>query len=305
MALGITVSDLIERTVDQLTPSASPRLDILATGITTAAGSFGLQHLDAAEVPPGTQVSIGNELVHVLNNTTATAVAVYRGFRGTAAREHPSGTEIWVGEAVPRPLIHRHLKSEISAWPNDVFAVRVLELSVPAHAESIDLDGAADLPTLRWLLRVEAAPRAGGGDDRWLPLANCRLRTRTNTTTYPSGYALDFGGTVAASTTVRVHLATDFDLDLLDDLTTDLEDIGFTEHLALAVPDCMLYRLAQSGELIRSQGGSAMGPADADAVPAEHSIRTQEAAYRVRQRRLSTEVVRLQAEYPPGERKRP
>lgn len=304
MAIGITVADLIESVVDQLTPSASPRMDVLASTLTTAAGTMALQYLDKAEVPPGSQLAVGTELMHVLDNTTASAIVVYRGFRSTTAKQHASGTQLWVGEAVARPLILRHIEAELASWPNQLFAVHVLELSAASGAESLDLDGAELLPEVRQLLRVELAPVNSSEDDRWLPLSNCRLRTRADTGTYPSGYALDLGGTISTATTVRVHLATDYDFSVLSTLSTDVEDVGLTRSQARAIPDCILYRLMQSGEVIRAQGGSAMGAAGSEQVPAEHSLRAQEGAYRVRQRRISTEVARLLAEYPIRERTR-
>ena len=287
VALGVTMSTLVEHTRDLLTgPRRVPR-NKLAEAI-EADDAFLMFAHDAAQVKEGAFLAIEDEVVYVWA-VEGQRADIERGQRGTTAAHHEDGAVVEVEPRFPAGVILRALAQEIRSWPEDVYSVEILTAALGRTQDAITLAVTGDAEVHR-LLQVDFA--ADDSHDDWWPYTGAVLRRS-------SGYILAFGHEVGIDTEVRVHLARSFDVDTLTS-STDVGDVGLALSMLDIPPLGAAASLVGYTEAERTDSHARASSATTDAVRPGHRLTTGRALREQRDDRLNDERRRLLSRYGYG-----
>lgn len=237
-------------------------------------------------IKPGVHLGLGSEIVYVVD-IDGLDVVVERGVEGVATA-HDTLTKVEVGWRWFSADLLDLWGDEIRSWPDSLFSVGQVEASLGISQRSVDLP----LTRFRFPLRLRykrSSPRNEWAD---VPSRQFRVETDLPTAEFPSGNALIVASNPDTAS-YRLEYAQRFDTAALDDTSTDLADIGITEHLIDVSIHGVAWRALVSAEINRSERSSQPEPREAEEVAAGDAARTASVHLALRDARISDEVRRL------------
>lgn len=220
--LPVSVSDMIAATRDLLMGTYSSEWNLLAADMDAPAvntvETITLQG-DIAGAVRTVYLSIDDEILYVMSNPGLKQCQVIRGWDGTVPAVHTAGTPIEVATRFPRHRIRRALALEIGSWPDNLFQVRQVSLTLVNDGRTTSYDLGVPAAQVLFLLDVRHAPwLTGQSRNSWPQFQQPpRLNRTVDTAAFPSGIALDIKNVIETAVECVVTYATGFDLSSLDD----------------------------------------------------------------------------------------
>jgi hypothetical protein len=279
-----TVADLIESTRRHLFTSYRAEFNFLTDTITAAATTLALDISPLTGVGRGTVLGIGDELLFVKSVSTQTCT-VARGWQGTTAAAHTSGATVEINPRFPNAIIRDAIRDEIRSWGNQLYRVD----SYPITATT---DTAYDLP-IDPFIQVLDVRRSSTADERWKRVTLYEVDRHANTTSFPSGCALQIQQDIPTGSTIQVTYSAPFDLTYIEDGIEAVEDIGLAESMLDIPPYGAAWRLLSTREVPRTFADAQPEARRSEEVPPGHNDRTAAGLKRIRDQRLAEETSRL------------
>lgn len=228
------VSDLIARTKADLYGNERGLFNLLASSITTTDTQLTTTY-DLAALSAGAYLGIEDELIYVWVSPAPKTLTIQRGMLGTTPAAHAAGTFIEVQPRFPQFVIRNALQDEINSWPNGLYSVASVSLSVSAWQRGIDAVG---IPS-NWLRILEVRRAPLPGLDSW-PEVKVRAERNADPTQFPSGTALYLNRImwtsltwpqVSSAFTLRVTYAVPFTTTTFTDATDLVATCGLDQDL--------------------------------------------------------------------------
>jgi hypothetical protein len=264
----------------------------LATSLDSSTTSVVLSY-DLGGLRTGSVFEIESELFYIWESNTATkTLTVERGYAGTTAASHASGTLVTLSPRFPRAQMLDALNSDLddlSSTANGLFRVVTVDLTYNGSDRQINITNSG---TILELLDVRLRYLA----DDYPVIRSARLQTGLPTTDFASGNTLVLDEPVMAGT-LRVRYKAPFVRATTEasDLTTDCFLPGTCDDI---VEMGVIMRLMAGREIkrnfIESQGDTRR-PDEVQAGAVANSIANIQ---RLRRERLIAEAGRLKAQYP-------
>ena len=150
-------------------------------------------------------VEIGDELIWVddVDNIALTlSVPPYgRGFRGSTAAAHSSGTRVISAPLFPRSLVKQAINESIAGVFPDLWAVSTTTIAYTAAKTTYPLPaGVKDILSVTW--------STTGPTKEWLPVRRWRLDRNANTTSFANGTSLSVYDAILPGRTLQVVYTT-------------------------------------------------------------------------------------------------
>lgn len=150
-------------------------------------------------------VEIGDELIWVDDvdkvATTLTVPPYGRGFRGTTAAAHTSGTRVISAPLFPRSLVKQAINEAVSGVFPDLWAVATTTIAYTAAKTTYPLPaGVKDILSVTW--------STTGPTKEWLPVRRWRLDRNANTTSFANGTSLSVYDAILPGRTLQVVYTT-------------------------------------------------------------------------------------------------
>ena len=291
-----TIGDAVTRTKRILNSNTRTELDAVHTLLAADDTTVRLKY-QTDGIRAGSYISIGDGTnpyetmyVHARNGEYAT---VQRGIDGSAGYAWPAGTAIEVEPRFTGHQIFEAVRDAIRALPDNLYGTSTITTSVSStNDKAVNYDFS---PTgFLYVLQALRTPR--DTEDRWLR-ANVKVYKNSNTTDFPSGYALVIQEALEKAVTLQLTYAHPFvtetlnlDTDLvstikMSDSMQDIPSLGAAASLVLSEESTRLD--------LHAAGDSRSDAAVAAGDRARYSLVLQ-AQY---DRRVSQEARRLMAEY--------
>ena len=150
-------------------------------------------------------VEIGDELIWVDDvdkvATTLTVPPYGRGFRGSTAAAHASGTRVISAPLFPRSLVKQAINESITAVFPDLWAVGTTTIAYTAAKTTYPLPaGVKEILSVTW--------STTGPTKEWLPVRRWRLDRNANTTSFSNGTSLSVYDAILPGRTLQVVYTT-------------------------------------------------------------------------------------------------
>lgn len=241
-------------------------------------------------------IQIDDELIYVdsfdRTNGTITVPPYGRGYQGTTASSHTSGSKVVISPTFPVVDIKNAINETILAVGDKLFAVGThtfsystskLTYEVPAEVEKI----------------LQVSYQTTGPSKEWLPVRGWRLDKSANTTAFTSGKSVTLTTGVEPGRTVQVVYAYDpLEMDLNDD------DFEVVTGLPASAKDVIVFGAAWKLSSFIDPGRLTYGSAEAD-QQSQIAGRSYGAGtnaskylYGLYTQRLSEEIMKLQDRFP-------
>lgn len=286
-----TAANLIDRTAQLLLAGTVEERNKVAATInasaTTVSLSYALGSLSAQTV-----FEVESELMYVWDaDATGKTLTVERGFGGTTAASHNSGTVLTVNPKFPRAQILRALNDELadlSSPMNGLFQMKTVDIAYNGSDRMINMTGVTDIIDLYEVrLRYLA--------DDYPVVHNVRLMRNLPTSDFASGTVIAFDDNVRSGS-LRVLYKAPYAAFSTESSTVDstgasssLEDL-----LVLGAQIRLLAGREVKRNFIESQGDTRR----ADEVPAGAMANSVTNLLRLRRDRVAAEAARLARLYP-------
>jgi hypothetical protein len=263
----------------------------LTGDITTASTSFSVA--DASSISTGI-IEIGDELVWVTTadstNGLVTSAPYGRGFSGSTAASHTTGSMVVTSPRWPRFSIKRNINHVLGQVYPDLFQVKTTTLTANgaqvAYALPADVDS---ILSISW-----SAP---GPSQEWVPIDRWRLNKAENTTAFPTGRSISIFNSVTPGRSINVVYVAAPSL-----MTADTDVFGTVTGLPESCTDVIVYgttaRLIQQYEASRLQLTTVSETDRAQYIQAGAATSASRAIYALYQQRLAEERAGLQRLYP-------
>jgi len=267
----------------------------LDVGVTTET-SLRLQRA-VAPIANNTYIGIGAEIAYVIaTDPGAQTVEVMRGVDDTPIDPHTAGDLVEVDWRWFTADLFGFLADEIRSWPDDIFAVTEVDVTLGIGQRAVDL------PLTRYRMPLRVRRRSSNPNtsiSTWVdvPLRQRRIETNLPTDQFPSGNVL-IAATNPTTSDWRIEYAQEFDLSGLADLTTDITTLPLNDRLIDAAIYGIAWRALASDEAARSNDASQPEPRDAAEVKALDRIHVASSYKAIRDQRLEEEKRRLRQLYP-------
>lgn len=287
-----TAATILNRASQQLLSGTVEERNKLAATIDDSTTSVVLSY-DLGGFRTGSVFEIESELFYVWDSNTATkTLTVERGYGGTTAASHSSGTPITLNPKFPRGQMLNALNADIddlSSTANGLFKVTSLNISYNGSDRQINLTGATNVIEL-----IDVRLRYLADD--YPVIHGVRLQRDLPTSDFASGVALVFDQEVMAGS-LRVTYKTHFTR-----ASSESSDLTTTCGLPSTCDD-----LVELGVIIRMMAGREIKRSFIEAqgdtrrpeeVPAGASRDSVANLLRLRRERIVAEAGRLKAQYP-------
>lgn len=228
-------------------------------------------------------VEIDEELIYVnsVNNLDLTVAGFGRGYRGTTAVEHTSGSMLTVDPVFPRAEIGRAVNQVVAGLFPALFQVKETLLVSQTVDRSYALP--ADVESV---LRVETKWDQDPAD-YWAPIVNWELEKST------TGPVLNLYDGALPGWDIRVAYTAKFGA-----LTTDFATAGIPESYADLITYGATQRMIRFLEPARLQLGAVENVSRAQYIQVGDAGRTATQLYAMYQQRVAEERRRLLEQYP-------
>jgi hypothetical protein len=146
-------------------------------------------------------VEIGDELIWVDDvdsvSLTMTIPPYGRGFRGTTAAAHASGTRVISSPMFPRGLVKQAINESIAGVFPDLWGVGTTSFTFSAARNTYSMPtGAKDILAVSW--------STTGPTKEWMPVRRWRLDRNANTTAFATGASLSIYDAILPGRTIQV-----------------------------------------------------------------------------------------------------
>lgn len=299
------VGDLIDRTVNRwLESTLRHNVNLLASSIVT--GDTTLTFSYSQSLDRGDLLGIEQEVAHVWSYDSSTKIAtIQRGWRGTTAASHASGTVIDAKARYFRSDVLGALRDEIGGWPTTLYQVVAAQTTVARGQSTISLpaslDGCYGLIDARYNIHPLTVVVTGSTDattfDRWPRLPYARLAKQMPVASFASGTALQLGMLASESTTIALVAAMPFDTSTFNE-STSIDSLGLSESMTDLACLGAAVRLIHGGEAGRLDRTAQGESRRAQEVPPGAATQAAFGLERRYTNRLRSETQRLQADYP-------
>lgn len=238
----------------------------------------------------GAYVEVDDEMFYSWGPASSNAqlINVTRGEFGTTPAAHSSGATVEVNPRFPTVRIMNTMKDEIRSWPQDIYQVELLTLSVKDNRWVV-LDGVDNL--LRPLLVSYRDP------DGIVHEVRSWRETRSIPSADGYAYGIQLFSVRHEITSVQCLVAKSFNLSTFARTTDLISDVGVPSTMLDVVSIGTIWRMMSTREIARtfieSQGDSRRG----EEVPPTHITQTVRSLERQRDARLREEMERLIAQY--------
>ena len=286
-----TAGNLVDRVVQQLLAGTVEERNKIASSVNASVTSVPITY-SLGSLAEQTVFEIESEMLYVWDVDTANkTLTVERGFGGTTAASHSSGTVLTVNPKFPRWQVLNALNDELadlSSPMNGLFQMKSVDVSYNGSDRMVDLASVTsmiDLYDVRW--RFES--------DDYPVVRNVRLARNLPTTDFSSGFALIFDQGIQSGT-VRVWYK-----DKYTPFTTEastLASTGATTELADLLVLGAQIRLLAGREVKRNFIESQGDTRRAEEVPAGAMNASVTNLLRLRRDRINAEAARLARQYP-------
>ena len=286
-----TAGNLVDRTVQNLLAGTVEERNKIASSVNASVTSVPITY-SLGSLAEQTVFEIESEMLYVWDVDTANkTLTVERGFGGTTAASHSSGTVLTVNPKFPRWQVLNALNDELadlSSPMNGLFQMKSVDVSYNGSDRMVDLASVTsmiDLYDVRW--RFES--------DDYPVVRNVRLARNLPTTDFSSGFALIFDQGIQSGT-VRVWYK-----DKYTPFTTEASTVastGATDELVDLLVLGAQIRLLAGREVKRNFIESQGDTRRAEEVPAGAMNASVTNLLRLRRDRINAEAARLVRQYP-------
>jgi len=287
-----TVATVLNRASRQMLAGVVEERNKLATSLDSSTTSVVLSY-DLGGLRTGSVFEIESELFYIWESNTATkTLTVERGYAGTTAASHASGTLVTLSPRFPRVQMLDAVNAELddlSSTMNGLFRVITVDLTYNGSDRQINITNSGTIIEL-----LDARLRYLADD---YPVLNAvRLQTGLPTTDFASGNTLVFDEPIMAGT-VRVRYKAPFARATTEasDLTTDCFLPATCDDI---VETGVMLRMMNAREIKRNFIESQGDTRRPDEVPPGAVRDSSTSLVRLRRERIIAEAARLKAQYP-------
>lgn len=287
-----TAAAIINRASRQLLSGTVEERNKLAATIQSGDTSVVVAY-DLGSLRTGSVFEIESELLYIWEaNPTTKTLTVERGYAGTTAASHASGTICVVSPRFPRAQMLDAVNAELddlSSTANGLFKVVTASLSYNGSDRQLNLAGATDVLELIDV-RLRYLP------DDYPIIRGVRLQRDLPTTDFASTFSIVFDDAMQAGT-IRVRYKAPFTR-----ATSESSDLTTFCGLPLTCDDLVelgvIIRMMAGREIKRSFTESQGDTRRAEEVPPGASRDSLSNLLRLRRDRITAEAGRLKAQYP-------
>ena len=287
-----TIAQVINRTQRQLLSGVVEERNKIAANITASATSCVLSY-DLGSVRTGSVLEIDSEQMYVWEVVESTKTCtVERGFNGTTAAAHTSGTVVIVNPRFPRAQILEAVNDELadlSSPVNGLFQVKVLDLKYNGSDRQVNLPAVANVIDL---LEVRSRYKS----DDYQQVRSVKLLRDMPTKDFGAGMALQLDQDIRQGD-VRVTYKAPFTRAAAE--ADNIQNIcGFPESAEDILIIGAQIRLMAPREVKRNFTESQGDTRRSDEVPAGAVGNSITNLLRMRRDRITAEAQRLTRQYP-------
>lgn len=287
-----TIAQVINRTQRQLLSGVVEERNKIAANITASATSCVLSY-DLGSVRTGSVLEIDSEQMYVWEVVESTKTCtVERGFNGTTAAAHTSGTVVIVNPRFPRAQILEAVNDELadlSSPVNGLFQVKVLDLKYNGSDRQVNLPAVANVIDL---LEVRSRYKS----DDYQQVRSVKLLRDMPTKDFGAGMALQLDQDIRQGD-VRVTYKAPFTRAAAE--ADNIQNIcGFPESAEDILIIGAQIRLMAPREVKRNFTESQGDTRRSDEVPPGAVGNSITNLLRMRRDRITAEAQRLTRQYP-------
>lgn len=289
-----TTLDLINDTKRYLLSSHREQLNTLSgsinSSVTSVVFSFTLGALTAGSV-----ISVDLEIMYVWSTDEATKTAVVlRGHEGSAPASHSSGAVITVNPKFPDYSVFKALNSDITDISGDLFQIVTRTFTYVAGKDGYDLASTASADPL---FKLDGKYDYPGIRRDWPSLREYDIRRNSNTTDFPSGFAITLKLPAFPGREVRITYGAAFgQLAALTDDVLTATGLPATAHDIPPLGAAIRLQGVREGQ--RNFNDSQPDTRRAAEVPAGSQIASIRAMVDFRKQRIMGEMKSLRQQYP-------
>lgn len=287
-----TVATVIDRTVRQLMSGTVEERNKTTAATTATATSISFLY-DLGGMRPGGVIQIDSELMYVWEVSSASkTVTVERGWNGTTAAAHVTGSIAIVDPKFPRAQILEAINAEIddlSSPMNGLFQIKTIELDYNGVWSMINLpttDKIIDLVSVSLRYLATDYPK----------IRRCRLIRDLPNDDFNAGYGIRFDEQVRAGRMIVVYKAP------YTNVTSESQNLQNIAGFPTTAEDILMMgaqiRLVAPREVKRNFTESQGDTRRAEEVPAGSISNSINNIIRMRRDRITAEAARLARQYP-------
>jgi hypothetical protein len=287
-----TVATVIDRTVRQLMSGTVEERNKTTAATTATATSISFLY-DLGGMRPGGVIQIDAELMYVWEVSSASkTVTVERGWNGTTAAAHVTGSIAIVDPKFPRAQILEAINAEIddlSSPMNGLFQIKTIELDYNGVWSMINLpttDKIIDLVSVSLRYLATDYPK----------IRRCRLIRDLPNDDFNAGYGIRFDEQVRAGRMIVVYKAP------YTNVTSESQNLQNIAGFPTTAEDILMMgaqiRLVSPREVKRNFTESQGDTRRAEEVPAGSISNSINNIIRMRRDRITAEAARLARQYP-------
>jgi hypothetical protein len=287
-----TVATVIDRTVRQLMSGTVEERNKTTAALTATATSVSFLY-DLGGMRPGGVIQIDNELMYVWEVSSASKTAtVERGWNGTTAAAHVTGSIAIVDPKFPRAQILEAINAEIddlSSPMNGLYQIKTIELDYNGTWSMINLpttDKIIDLVSVSLRYLATDYPK----------IRRCRLIRDLPNDDFNAGYGIRFDEQVRAGRMIVVYKAP------FTNVTSESQNLQNIAGFPTTAEDILMMgaqiRLVSPREVKRNFTESQGDTRRAEEVPAGSISNSINNIIRLRRDRITAEAARLARQYP-------
>ncbi len=287
-----TAGAVLTRASRQLLSGTIEERNELATTVNTAVTSIVLSY-DLGGFRAGSVVEIESEMMYVWEATAATkTLTVTRGFDGTTAASHTSGTLATVNPRFPRQQMLDALNADIddlSSTVNGLFRVVAQDISYNGTNRQINLTSATKVIDL-----LDVRLRYLSTD--FPVIRKVRLQRDLPTADFASGLAIVFDEPVMAGT---LRVVTKREFTRASSEASDVQTVCFVPETCEDILEMgVILRMMNGREIKRNFIESQGDTRRSDEVPSGSTRDSLTNIQRLRRERIVSEAARLKQQYP-------
>lgn len=286
-----TIGDLVNRSRRMVRAGRREPFNLLDGAHTSSDTQLTLKH-PLGKIAIGDYVGIGGEIAYVVaKDEGQQKITVVRGAEGTPAVAHVDGEVLEINWRWFSADLLEFLSDEIRSWPDTIFTVANADVSMGVSARDVSVALTRYRYTLKLYRKISGRPSIE------MPIRSYRVETGMPTDQYADGNALIVTSNPDTAS-YRLVYAQGFNLTALENLTTDLANVGLSANLYDAAKHGVAWRALVGDEAARSNELAQPEPRDADDVSAGDATRAASAFKSIRDLRLEEEERRLRTLYP-------
>lgn len=287
-----TVAQIINRTQRQLLSGIVEERNKLSAAATATASSVVFSY-DVAAIRPGSIIEVDSELMYVWEVTTGTKTAIVeRGFNGTTASAHTSGSIVTVSPRFPRNQILEAFNddlADLSSPMNGLYRIKTLDINYNGSDTMINLPSIGDVIEL-----LDVRLRYLSTDYPMIRRVN--LIRNLPTSDFGSGTAIKFNEPTRSGT-LRVTYKAPFNR-----IQRESDDLQQTIGFPVSAEDLLVIgaqiRLMAPREIKRNFTESQGDTRRSEEVPAGAVANSIAQLQRLRRDRIAAEATKLDSQYP-------